>query len=171
MKRYGLVVLISGLLAACGSSQSVVKQMDRPATVVARFHLDSIEDRSGESAPGQFLASIQGYLESDLKQQNLLAADVDRAPRAHIEVTNYRMRGGITRAMFGAMAGKDGVESKVTVLAPGSDQVIGASDVSTFNIMAFGGPDDIARMHADKIAAFLAGDKSDPKANTAASPH
>jgi hypothetical protein len=159
MKRYELVVLISGFLAACGSSQSVVKQMDRPAAVVSRFHLDAIDDRSGESVPGQFLASIRDYLESDLKQQKLLAADGDQAPRVHIEVTGYRMRGGITRAMFGAMAGKDGVESKVTVLAPGSDQVVGASDVSTFNIMAIGGPDDIARMHADKIAAFLAGDK------------
>jgi hypothetical protein len=159
MKRFGLIVFTAGLLAACGSSQSVVKQMDRPPTVVSRFRLDPIDDHSGEAVPGQFLASIQGYLESDLKQQNLLAADVDQAPRVHIEVTSYRMRGGITRAMFGAMAGKDGVESKVTVLAPGGDRVIGASDVSTFNVMAFGGPDDIARMHADKIAGFLAGDK------------
>jgi hypothetical protein len=39
MKRYVLVVLTSGFLAACGSSQSVVKQMDRPATVVARFQI------------------------------------------------------------------------------------------------------------------------------------
>jgi hypothetical protein len=171
MKRYGLVLLTSGLLAACGSSQSVVKQMDRPATVVSRFHLDPIDDRSGESVPGQFLASIRGYLESDLKQQDLLAADVDRAPRVHIEVTSYRMRGGITRAMFGAMAGKDGIESKVTVLGPGSDQVLGALDVSTFNIMAVGSPDDIARMHADKIAGFLAGDKSDSKATPAAQTH
>lgn len=167
MYRSGLVLMISGLLAACGSSQSVVKQMDRPATAVSRFHLDPIDDRSGESVPDQFLASIRGYLESDLKQQDLLAADLDQAPRVHIEVIDYRMRGGVTRAMFGAMAGKDGVESKVTVLASGKEQVLGASDVSTFNIMAFGGPDDIARMHADKIAEFLAGDKSDFKATRA----
>jgi hypothetical protein len=159
MKRCGLLVLTSGLLAACGSSQSIVKPIDRPASVVSRFHLDPIDDRSGESVPDQFLASIRGYLESDLKQQNLLAADADQAPHVHIEVTDYRMRGGVTRAMFGAMAGKDGVESKVTVLAPGGDRVLGASDVSTYNIMAFGGPDDIARMHADKIAGFLAGGK------------
>jgi hypothetical protein len=159
MKRYGIVVLISGFLAACGSSQSVVKQMDRPAAIVARFHLDPITDHSGEAAPDQFLTSIRGFLESDLKQRNLLAADPDPAPHVHIDVTSYRMRGGITRAMFGAMAGKDGVESKVTVLAPGSDQVLGATDVSTFNIMAFGGSDDIARMHADKIAGFLAGER------------
>lgn len=167
MKHYLLVVSISGFLAACGSSQSVVKQLNRPATMVARFHLDPVDDRSGESVPGQFLASIRDYLESDLKQQDLLATEVDQAPRVHIEVTSYRMRGGITRAMFGVMAGKDGVESKVTVLAPGSDRVLGASDVSTFNIMAVGSPDDIARMHADKIAGFLAGDKSDSKVTNA----
>jgi hypothetical protein len=159
MKAYAILLLTSVFLAACGSSQSVVKQMDRPPTLLAKFSLDSIDDHSGEAVPDQFLASIRGYLEADLKQHNLLAADVDQAPRVHIEVTNYRMRGGITRAMFGAMAGKDGVESKVTVLAAGSDQIIGASDISTFNVMAVGGPDDIARMHANKIAEFLAGNQ------------
>ena len=54
--------------------------------------------------------------------------------------------------------GKDGVDSTVSVLEMSTNKTIAQSDVSTFNIMAVGDQEDIARMHAGEIAEFLAGE-------------
>ncbi|TLZ35582.1 MAG: DUF4410 domain-containing protein [Gammaproteobacteria bacterium] len=154
-----LVVIALGLsVSACGSSQAVVRQMDRGSAVLTKFRVETIDDHSGSAVPSTFLTEIRSYLESDLTQHHLNASEGEAANRIRIEVVSYRMRGGVTRAMFGMMAGKDGVESKVTVLPPTAPQVLGETNISTYNVMAVGGADDIARMHADAILKFLTGE-------------
>jgi Domain of unknown function (DUF4410) len=147
------------LLAACGSSQSVVKQMDTSATVASKFHIDAIEDHSGQAIPSHIIGAVRGYLESDLTKRNLLAPQGDPAPVVHVDINSYRMRSGFSRAFWGMMAGKDGMGSKVTVLDRPGGRVLGESNVSSFNVSAIGSEDDIARMHADEITKFLAGEK------------
>lgn len=61
--------------------------------------------------------------------------------------------------MFGIMAGKDGMNSTITATAASDPtRVLGESTVSSYNVMAVGGEDDIPRMHAAEIAKFLAGE-------------
>jgi hypothetical protein len=143
----------------CGSTETVVKPIEKTPSVVSRFHLDPIEDHTGQSIPKHFVGELNDYLESDLTKQKLLAAESDPAPRVHIELTSYRMRSGFNRAFFGVMAGKDGIESKVTVLDGATGRVLGESNVSSFNASAIGNDDDVARMHAEEITKFLAGEK------------
>ncbi len=68
------------------------------------------------------------------------------------------MRKGMTRMMFGVFAGKDGIDSTVNVYSPDGSQVLGSSEVSSYNVMAVGSQDDIARMHGDEIVKFLSGE-------------
>lgn len=120
--------------------------------------MHSIEDKSGKSIPSHFLAAVKGHLGSELAKRQLLAAADGDAAHVNVIVNTYRMRGGISRAMLGVMAGKDGIGSTVTLLDPSTREVFGQSTVSTFNIMAVGSEEDIARMHAGEIAKFIAGE-------------
>lgn len=56
--------------------------------------------------------------------------------------------------MFGVFAGKDGVDSEV-IVKNSTGEVIGKSTVSSYNLMAIGDMQDVARMHAEEIAKFL----------------
>jgi NADH/NAD ratio-sensing transcriptional regulator Rex len=109
------------------------------------------------------IAALRGHLESELRKRSRLSSAAEGAARVRIDVVNYRMRSGFARSMFGVMAGKDGVGSKVTVLGTSTDEVLGESEVSTFNVMAVGGEDDIARMHGVEIAKFLVGETKSTK--------
>ena len=53
------------------------------------------------------------------------------------------------------MAGPDEVESTVRVINNKTEQVVGESIVTSHELMALGGQDDIAWMHAEEIADFL----------------
>jgi hypothetical protein len=62
--------------------------------------------------------------------------------------------------MFGIFAGKDGVDSTVDVVDARTGKVVGSSTVSSYNVMAVGEQEDVARMHAEEIARFLSGEKA-----------
>lgn len=64
----------------------------------------------------------------------------------------------MTRMMFGIFAGKDGINSTVKVYSPDGGKVLGSSEVNSYNVMAVGSQDDIARMHGEEIVKFLSGD-------------
>jgi len=97
-------------------------------------------------------------LKVELAKRHLLANE-NSGPEFYIDiaVTNYRMRGDVVRFMLGMFAGKDGVESTVSIRDSKTEELAGETDVSTFNITAIGSMDEIARMHAQEIAKFLAG--------------
>lgn len=155
-------LLLAATLTACGSSSQITKPIE-PAVVAGpvKFHVGEITDESGKAVPAHIIAALRGHLDSQLSKRNLLS---DGAPGIRIvdvaiEITGYRMRSGVMRGMFGIMAGKDGMDSKITATA--ADQpatVLGESTVSSYNVMAVGGEDDIPRMHAEEIAKFLAGE-------------
>lgn len=151
----GLALLVTG----CASSHVVTKPME-PATGSSQetYFISTIDDKSEHVVPEHFLEAIRGYLKAELTKRNMIAEDKSVADRElQIQVTYYRMRSGFTRMMFGVMAGKDGVTSTVNVLNAKTGEVIGTSDVNTYNVMAVGGEQDVARMHAEEIAKFLGG--------------
>lgn len=162
MKQIGtwsFLIMVSLFLSACGSKATVSKNID--SSLVAnqtQFNIGTIECQLND-VPDHFMDAIKGHLKSELKKRNLYSINNDNHPyEINIVLNYYRMRSGFTRMIFGVMAGKDGVESLVSITDPKTNKIVGKSNVSTFNIMAVGEMDDIARMHAEKIAEFVAGE-------------
>lgn len=157
--RWTCLFMLTLFLSACGSKATVSKNID--SSLIAnqtQFNIGKIECQLND-VPDHFLEAIKGHLKSELQKRNLYSSENDELPcEINIVLSYYRMRSGFTRMMFGVMAGKDGVESVVSIVDPKTNLVVGKSNVSTFNIMAIGEMDDIARMHAEKIAEFVAGE-------------
>lgn len=156
--KFTLLSVCLFALSACGSSAVVDKSLNESlSTNNSKYSVDSVSCNV-KDVPDHFLTAVNGYLKTELDKQNILGKnDSKESYKINILVNEYRMRSGMTRMMFGAFAGKDGVESIVTIVDPITGEVEGKSTVSTFNITAVGGMDDIARMHAEKIAEFISG--------------
>jgi len=154
-----LILLAIGLMFGCASSHVVKKPVTSfTAAYDARYLIKKIEDRSRRIVPGHFLDAIKGYLKVELSKRNILAHKTASSYREiKILITHYRMRSGFNRMLFGPMAGKDEITSTVTISDSKTGAVIGESDVNTYNVLAIGGEQDIARMHAEEIAKFLSG--------------
>lgn len=162
MSGYFKFLLMSScllVLSACGSSAVVNKSLNESlSSNNSKFIVGSIRSNVSD-VPGHFLMAVNGYLNVELNKKNLLEKlDSKKAYKVNILIDEYRMRSGMTRRMFGVFAGKDGVKSIVTIVDPITGIVVGKSTISTFNITALGEMDDIARMHAKKIAAFVSGE-------------
>ncbi|MES0372578.1 MAG: DUF4410 domain-containing protein, partial [Mariprofundaceae bacterium] len=106
--------------------------------------------------PDHFVSAMKGHLKNELRMRGLLAGDGNsQAASIDMDVTYYRMRSGITRMMFGILAGKDGVEADIEISVHGTKDVLTKLTASSYNIMALGGPDDVARMFAEEVAKAI----------------
>ncbi|MCW7553008.1 hypothetical protein NX722_10215 [Endozoicomonas gorgoniicola] len=151
------IVCVSLILSACSSTSKVSNPISSSEVVSSPYFKEiTVEDRSAQ-APDHFSLAIQSYLKQELKLNSLYSSE--RGNSISIEIVDYRMRSGFTRAMFGIFAGKDGVDSEVTVKDLNGN-IIGKSTVSSYNLMAIGDMQDIARMHAEEIAEFLVAKES-----------
>lgn len=154
-----LLLALTGMMSACGSKATVSKSLDDSLISKEKHFVIGDFDCQATDVPSHFMEAVKGYLKSELQKRNLYSNENESNPcRVNVVLNYYRMRSGFTRMMFGVLAGKDGVESVVSIVDQQTNQVVGKSNVSTFNIMAVGEMDDIARMHAEKIAEFVAGE-------------
>lgn len=153
------LIVFTFLVCACGSNATISKNVDESLMAnQTKFKIGNIQCQISE-VPEHFLVAVKGHLKTELQKRNIYTDDNNSNPcTVDISVNYYRMRSGFTRMMFGVFAGKDGVESIVSVVDSKTNTVLGKSNVSTFNVMAVGEMDDIARMHAEKIAEFVAGE-------------
>ncbi len=158
MKKLVTLITVSILLTACASTTKVVSPVPGAKTEtepVSYADIDIVNQQT--DAPRHFIDAVESYLAKELTDRSLF--DIGGERKIKVTVVDYRMRSGFARAMFGVFAGKDGIDSEVTVTDGETGEVIGESTVSSFNVTAFGEMDDIARMHAEEIARFLAGEK------------
>ena len=155
LSNFALLLAVLFILSACGSSAVVNKSLkELPNKDHAKFAVDRINS-DAEGVPDHFLTAIKGYLNAELGEKNLLDEGSTSSYKVNILVREYRMRSGFSRVMVGALAGKDGVESVVTISDPVTGDVVGESTVSTFNVTAVAGMEDVAKMHAEEIAEFI----------------
>jgi len=157
MRRALTIFAISVLVAACGSTSQIRQPVEPVSAATAVFSVEkpvNAVPRDSDQPAEHFLSAIASYLKSELAKNGRLAKEGDDALKIDIKVIEFRMRSGVTRMMFGVFAGKDGIASEVSV-RDSSQKVLGSSTVSTFNVMAVGGEEDIARMHAEEIARTL----------------
>lgn len=155
--RLALTVSAAALIAACGSTAQVKQHVEPTTAANAKFTVTApvnAAPKDGDQPTDAFLASVAGHLRNELSKNGRLAKEGDQTLNIRITVTEYRMRSGFSRAMFGVFAGKDGIASSVEV-TDASGKVLGSSSISTFNAMAIGGEEDIARMHGTEIANTL----------------
>lgn len=157
MRRTLAIFAISALVAACGSTSQIRQPIEPVSAATAVFSVEkpvNAVPKDSDQPPEHFLGAITSYLKNELAKNGRLAKEGDDALKIDIKVTEFRMRSGVSRMMFGILAGKDGIASEVSV-RDSSQKVIGSSTVSTFNVMAVGGEEDIARMHAEEITKTL----------------
>lgn len=117
---------------------------------------------AGTLSPGQteipthLVSAVIGHLEAELRKRGLAATAEDgNTIRIDATATYYRMRSGFSRMMVGMLAGKDGIKCDVQLIDIKSGQAVGQFQVSSFNLTAVGGEDDVARMLAVEIAKNL----------------
>lgn len=147
-----LFVLLMSLVAltGCVGSQSTVREAYRGAQPSERFVLQ-IQN------PGQMTGEAWQILEGRLKQQlgTTLTAGADAtANRLEVRVDYYRMRHGAVRAMFGIMAGRDHIQSMVTIKSA-DGRVLGTTVVDSTNPTAMWTSRGLIEGHADEIVGFL----------------
>lgn len=163
MRKYLTFPVFVVALVGCASSTEIRQTLENPLTGDGRVHrymVDTLGNTTAD-APPHFVNAIKSYLEQDLRKRSMLSSEKEAPDRkVSIIVTSYRMRSGFTRQMFGIFAGKDGVDSTVDVVDARTGKVVGSSTVSSYNVMAVGEQEDVARMHAEEIARFLSGEKA-----------
>jgi len=148
------VGIASLLLVGCGSNAKVVKSLDsnsKSQMISQKLEVNEIKT-DVKDVPEHFLAAVKGHLKNELNKRGLLESEGKEANKIDLQVTYYRMRSGITRMMFGMFAGKDGIEADVTIRDAGTGEVLSQLTASSYNLMAVGGSEDIARMFAEKTA-------------------
>jgi hypothetical protein len=157
MRRALAILAVSVLVAACGSTSQIRQPVEPMSAATAVFTVEkpvNAVPKDSDQPAEHFLGAITSYLRSELAKNGRLAKEGEDALKIDIKVTEFRMRSGVSRMMFGIFAGKDGIASEVSV-RDSSQKVLGSSTVSTYNVMAVGGEEDIARMHAEEIAKTL----------------
>lgn len=150
-----ITIICAGLITGCGSTASVVQPYAIELIGDVRYEVSDIEVEA-DNVPEHFVAAIRGHLRAELLKQTMLADQhVEGTHILSIVITEYRMRSGITRAMWGVFAGKDGVDGIVTVLDASSGEAVGKFHVKSYNVMAVGNEDDVARMFAREVAKSI----------------
>jgi hypothetical protein len=153
MKKTLGILFFSLLLSACSSSTKISQAIESRNQAQMKYANIELKNKAPD-APEHFSEAVKSYLKMELKNKGFYSENDGSS--ITVDIVDYRMRSGFTRAMFGILAGKDGVDSEVTVTDE-NGKVIGKSKVSSFNVMAIGDMQDIARMHAEEIAKFLIG--------------
>jgi hypothetical protein len=148
------------LLSACGSNSTAIQSIPTAnATPMgsgpAKYVSGTISAGKTE-IPTHIVNAVTGHLDAELRKHGLLATGDDRnVVQIDATTTYYRMRSGFTRMMVGILAGKDGIECEVQLIDKTSHQTVGKFKVSSYNMTAVGGEDDVARMLAAEIAKAL----------------
>lgn len=146
-------------LSGCGSNSTAIQPIpaaapmgNMPASYVA-----------GNISPGKtgipthIVNAVKGHLDSELRKRGLSpASGSEGSVRIDATTTYYRMRSGFARMAVGMFAGKDGIACDVQLVNVASGQPTARFNVSSYNLTAIGGEDDVARLLAEEIAKALA---------------
>lgn len=149
-----MIVVCSLVLAGCGTSGQIRSNYSHVPTDRFTYEVVNAGEMSVEG-----LVILRARLDSTLAALGRLAVDKDpAAKKIKIEITEYRMRNGATRALFGIMAGRDTIISDVRVFSAGGD-VLGEIEINSRNASAWGTSHGLIEQHADEIVGFVSGAK------------
>ena len=146
-------------VVGCASTTNITDPLESAEIAETQTFGEIDINNNGSKAPPHFITAVESYIKQGLQERSLY--DADNGKKVSISVNSYRMRSGFTRMMFGVFAGKDGIDSTVKIYSPDGNKVLGSSEVSSYNMMAVGNQEDIARMHGEEIVKFLAGETTE----------
>ena len=151
-----VIIILLLTLSACSSSTKISQPIPRELiTNSENGGYSAVEiDADSMETPRSFLNAVSRYLQEELVKRSLLNKD-NSLYKITVQVTKFNVNTGASREILGALAGPDEVESTVRVINNKTEQVVGESIVTSHELMALGGQDDIAWMHAEEIADFL----------------
>ncbi|MHB8914271.1 MAG: DUF4410 domain-containing protein [Thiobacillus sp.] len=149
-----LFISVLTLLAGCATSSNVQKEYR-----VAQGETFKLQV-TAPTATEQGLNILRDRLVAQLSSNRLLATALDTPTRTlEVNVTNYVMRHGASRAMLGLFAGSDNVQSTVRVKDLTTGSTLAEFAVESKNFSAWGTSGGLLEDHADEIVATLRGVK------------
>lgn len=144
-----VIFALAALLAGCIGTSSNVRS-PYAASVQDKFSY-TLDNHGGMTPEGREI------FEARLRQQ--LAGQLSDSPeskRINVRVNHYRIRNGATRFLVGVMAGRDRIQSTVTVTSA-DGAPLGTIEVDSANSTAMGTGRGLIQGHADEIAEFVRG--------------
>jgi hypothetical protein len=151
-----ILIITSSLLAGCaGTAATVQSEYRLTQGDKLKLQLTAPPDASEEG-----ITILRERLTSQLSSNGLLATASDASARTiEVAVTNYYMRHGAVRVMFGIMAGADNIQSTIHVKDQVNDKVLSEFTVESTNPSAWSTSPGLIEDHADKIVETLRGAK------------
>lgn len=150
-----IIVALALALAGCGTSSQVRNSYAHAPT--DRFFYEVV-NTDGMSEEG--VSILKDRVEALLAERGQRATATDpQARNVTIEITNYYMRHGATRALVGILAGSDSIKSQVTIV-DASGAVLGRIDINSKNATAWGTSRGLIEGHAKEIVDFATGVKA-----------
>lgn len=144
------------LLAGCAGTAARVQTEYR----LAQGEKLKLELTAPPTATEEGLQILRERLTMQLSNSGLLAPASDGSARTvEVLVTNYSLRHGAARAMFGIMAGTDNLQSTVKIKDQVTGKALSEFVVESKNPTAWGTSRGLIEEHADQIVETLKGGK------------
>jgi hypothetical protein len=148
------------LFTGCGSSSTGIQPITNAAAApmgsAPAKYVAGVLNPGKTDIPTHIVNAVTGHLDAELRKRKLAPeGEATSAIRIDATATYYRMRSGFARMGFGMLAGKDGIQCDVQLIDQKSGHPVGQFKVSSYNLTAIGGEDDVARMLAVEIAKAL----------------
>lgn len=151
----GLFIIASIFLSGCSTSMKI----EEPYTPQQGSLLE-YDILLGSNMSKQGLEIFRSRINEKLTEKGRLAsAPVEAQEKVVINITEYRMRHGATRAMLGIFAGTDRIKSTIIVKDKKSNKKISEFKVQSGNASAWGTSRGMIQDHADQIVTYLTAGK------------
>lgn len=151
-RNLAAVLFMFGLLALAGCSTSA---MVRTPYQKVQGNTFEVRLQTPPDAGKEGMTLLRTDLDNELRSKSLLATAPGAGVRVlDVNVTYYRMRPGAARALVGIMAGRDKIESAVTVKDAGG-KVLSEYVVTSTNGTAMGTASGMIAKHAREIVDTL----------------
>ncbi|WKE67108.1 DUF4410 domain-containing protein [Gallaecimonas kandeliae] len=139
------------LLAGCAGTRM---HAQGPYTADPTASISYQVEASGQM-PEKALGIFKDRLNAKLGASGQLADGQHPARTIDIVITHYYMRPGAARALVGAMAGSDNMQSTVTIHDGKKDTVLGTFTVESKNPSALFTSRGLIEDHADQIVRYV----------------
>ena len=155
-------VILLSIITGCGTSYSI-KQPLAPTPLKTSVYVMGSCNTPDNKTDENICTVLHEQIRYDLFKKGLYEKSGSKAPReVNLTITYFRNVGGTTRAWFGVLCGKDGLDVTVNVVDKQTGSTVGIVSASHFNVTA---ADYSAEMMAQevskKIVEYLAnGEKS-----------
>jgi hypothetical protein len=147
------VLLITFIIASCAGTSS---RIETPVTLTKDDRI-AYKIINNTAVPDKALAILKPRLDEQLNQTGFQTAAEDKANKLiEIKITQYKMRHGANRALFGSMAGSDKILSFITIRDTKSESIAGRYRIYSKNSTILGSSRGMIQDHADEIVRILA---------------